>query len=68
MSRLPKRGARRNSNLTPKKCAFPKRRAYEKTDEFKKRYAMRSGVEATNSSLKRQTGFGRLRYLRDNFN
>ncbi len=38
-----------------------KRRRYEKTKEFKERYAMRAGIEATNSELKRAHGLGRLR-------
>ncbi len=38
-----------------------KRRRYERTKEFKERYAMRAGIEATNSELKRAHGLGRLR-------
>jgi hypothetical protein len=37
-----------------------KRRAYEESDEFKKRYRMRSGIEATNSQLAKK-GAKRLR-------
>lgn len=37
------------------------RRASEKTDEFKQRYRMRSGVEATMSQFDRLTGVKRLR-------
>lgn len=39
-----------------------RRRAREQTDDFKKQYAMRSGIEATNSHLARETGFKKLRY------
>lgn len=37
------------------------RREHQKTDEFKKTYRKRAGIEGTNSALKRTTGFGRLR-------
>jgi hypothetical protein len=37
------------------------RRAYQKSEEFKTKYRRRSGIEATNSMLKRVTGLGRLR-------
>ena len=37
------------------------RRAYEQTEAFKSQYRMRSGIEATNSGLKRKCGLGRLR-------
>jgi hypothetical protein len=40
---------------TPKDIRLSKRRAYEQTEEFKKRYAMRAGIEATNSRLDRET-------------
>ena len=38
-----------------------KRRRYEQTEEFRKRYAWRAGIEATNSELKRAHGMGFLR-------
>jgi IS5 family transposase len=38
------------------------RRAWEGTDEFKTSYAMRSGIEATNSRLDRQSSFKHVRY------
>jgi hypothetical protein len=38
-----------------------KRRAYEKTEEFKDRYWRLSGIEATNSTLARKLGIKRLR-------
>jgi len=37
------------------------RREHEKTEAFKKTYAMRAGIEGTNSELKRAHGMGRLR-------
>ena len=47
---------------TPVKAAkLARRRAYEQTEEFRKRYAERSGIEATNSELKRKHGLGKLR-------
>jgi len=38
-----------------------KRRAIERTNEFKERYRWRAGVEATMSELDRRTGVKRLR-------
>jgi len=37
------------------------RRQEEKTDVFKERYAKRSGIESTNSGMKRRLGLGKLR-------
>jgi hypothetical protein len=37
------------------------RRKYEETDEFKKIYGLRAGVEALNSRMARETGLKRLR-------
>ena len=37
------------------------RREHEKTEAFKKAYAIRAGIEAANSELKRAHGLGRLR-------
>ena len=42
-------------------CRGAFRRAVEKTEEFRKRYRKRSGIEGANSLLKRVTGLGRLR-------
>ena len=59
--------AKRNPNGTRtlktslKEHTLAKRRAYERTAEFRKRYAERSGIEATNSELKRAHGLGYLR-------
>jgi IS5 family transposase len=55
-------GHKAELKFTSKDMRLSQRRANEQTEEFKKRYAMRSGIEATNSRLKRQTGFNRLRY------
>jgi hypothetical protein len=38
-----------------------RRRKYERSKSFRKRYAMRAGIEATNSELKRAHGLGRPR-------
>ena len=35
-----------------------RRRKYERSESFRKRYAMRAGIEATNSELKRAHGLG----------
>jgi hypothetical protein len=59
--------AKRNANgtrtlsTTEKEHTLAKRRHYEQTEEFKKRYADRAGIEATNSELKRAHGMGFLR-------
>ncbi len=45
----------------PKTLRLTRRRAYEKTDEFKERYRFRSGVEGTMSDLDRMTGLKHLR-------
>lgn len=56
---------RKNGNrvlrTTLKKAALARRRKYQNTEEFRKRYAPRAGIEATNSELKRGHGLGRLR-------
>jgi len=46
---------------TKKDLRLAARRAYEKSDAFKKLYAMRAGIEAGNSEAKQITGLGRLR-------
>lgn len=51
----------RTLKTTLKEATLAKRRAYEQTEEFRKRYAQRSGIEATNSELKRKHGLGKLR-------
>ena len=46
---------------TAKKRRLAGRRREENTDAFRERYRIRSGIEGTNSGLKRKTGLGRLR-------
>jgi hypothetical protein len=41
--------------------AAPARRREQETEVFRERYRRRSGIESTNSGLKRRTGLGRLR-------
>jgi Transposase DDE domain/Transposase domain (DUF772) len=59
--------AQRNPNgtrtlkTTTKEHLLARRRRYEQTEEFRKRYAERAGIEATNSELKRAHGMGFLR-------
>jgi hypothetical protein len=56
-------GHKAELKFSPKDMRLSKRRMVENTDEFK-RYSMRSGIEATNSRLARETGLKRLRYRR----
>lgn len=44
-----------------KVARLSRRRAYERTDEFKEKYRFRAGVEATMSQLDRRTGIKHLR-------
>jgi IS5 family transposase len=44
-----------------KPLRISQRRKQQETDEFKIKYRRRSGIESTNSLLKRVTGLGRLR-------
>ena len=46
---------------TAKQRRLAGRRREENTDAFRQRYRIRSGIEGTNSGLKRRTGLGRLR-------
>ena len=48
-------------SYTDKQRRLEERRQEEKTDVFKERYAKRSGVESTNSGMKRRLGLGKLR-------
>ena len=43
------------------KVNIERRRRAEATEEWRKRYAVRAGIEATNSELKRRHGLGQLR-------
>ena len=47
--------------INAKQVRLTNRRRREKTTEFKDRYRIRSGIESTNSILKRVTGLDRLR-------
>ncbi len=46
---------------TDEKRRLAERRREQETDVFKERYAMRSGIESTNSGLKNRLGMGKLR-------
>ena len=46
---------------TPAERRLQIRRRQQDTGEFRSEYAMRAGIESTNSGLKRRLGFGRLR-------
>ena len=48
-------------NYTAKQRRTEERRRESQTDAFRERYAKRSGIESTNSGLKRKHGLGRLR-------
>jgi hypothetical protein len=56
-----KPGGRYRLTYTNKQRRLEERRQEEKTDVFQKRYAKRSGIESTNSGLKRRLGLGKLR-------
>ncbi len=46
---------------TPPERRLAGRRAHQATEEFRKNYAIRAGIESLNSGLKRRMGMGRLR-------
>jgi hypothetical protein len=48
-------------SYTDKQRRLEARRREQETDVFRERYAKRSGLESTNSGLKRRLGLGRLR-------
>ena len=50
--------------FTKADVAVAQRRAEQETEEFKERHKIRSGIEATNSELKRCHGLGKLRVRR----
>jgi hypothetical protein len=52
---------RQSVEFTDKERRLARRRRQEETEEFREKYRIRSGIEATNSVLKRVTGLGRLR-------
>lgn len=51
----------RHLQYSDKEARLARRRAWERTEEFKGRYRMRAGVEATMSQLDRRTNLKRLR-------
>jgi hypothetical protein len=55
-------GEQARLNCTPKKLRLSERRAFEKTEDFKNIYSMRSGIEAANSYLDRTTRIKHSRY------
>jgi hypothetical protein len=61
--RCPRRYASGWSTVTinSKQVRLIQRRRRERTEEFKQKYRLRSGIESTNSLLKRVTGLGQLR-------
>jgi hypothetical protein len=56
-----RRDGRYEYRFTDKQRRLDARRREEATDAFRERYRKRSGIEATNSILKRKTGLGRVR-------
>ena len=56
-----KKGGRYKISYTDKQRRLEERRREEQTEPFQKRYGKRSGIESTNSGLKRRLGFGSLR-------
>ncbi len=59
-----KRLGRRVLRFGAADVAVARRRAEQQTPEFKERHKIRSGIEATNSELKRCHGLGKLRVRR----
>jgi hypothetical protein len=55
-------GGKAQVSYCQKELRLSLRRARERTEEFKKLYAMRSGIEATNSRLACETRLKKLRY------
>ena len=51
----------RELRTTKEEVCMAQRRRYQTTPEFRKRYANRAGIEATNSEIKRRHGLGDLR-------
>jgi len=58
------RGEKRALPFRPQDVAVAQRRIEQETAEFKESHKIRSGIEATNSELKRCHGFGKLRVRR----
>jgi hypothetical protein len=58
---MQKKGAQFEMSYTDKQRRLEERRREQQTEPFQKRYAKRSGMESTNSGLKRRLGLGALR-------
>jgi hypothetical protein len=58
------RGEQRVLRLTPAEVAVARRRVEQETPQFKEQHKIRSGIEATNSDLKRSHRLGKLRVRR----
>ena len=61
--RCPVRQNQKSSRLdhSAKQRRIDQRRRFQDTSAFRDRYRIRSGIESTNSGIKRRTGLGRLR-------
>ena len=58
---MQKKGSKFEMSYTDKQRRLEERRREQQTKPFQKRYAKRSGMESTNSGLKRRLGLGELR-------
>jgi hypothetical protein len=58
---MQKKGAKFEMSYTDKQRRLEERRREQQTEPFQRRYAKRSGMESTNSGLKRRLGLGALR-------
>ena len=58
---MQKKGSKFEMSYTDKQRRLEERRREQQTEPFQKRYAKRSGMESTNSGLKRRLGLGELR-------
>jgi hypothetical protein len=58
---MQKKGSKYEMSYTDKQRRLEERRREQQTEPFQQRYAKRSGMESTNSGLKRRLGLGELR-------
>jgi hypothetical protein len=58
---MQRKGTKYEMSYTDKQRRLEERRREQKTEAFQERYAKRSGMESTNSGLKRRLGLGALR-------
>jgi hypothetical protein len=58
---MQKKGSKFEMSYTDKQRRLEERRREQETKPFQERYAKRSGMESTNSGLKRRLGLGQLR-------